>query len=109
MIEYNISDHNNEFINSYSDPVVMGNYLLDNNMTNDNIIETINIDQKYKYRPDRIAYEYYGDDSLFPLILSANNLRSLLDFDPEKLGNTIKVIKLDEVLRIQQTISQTIK
>ena len=58
----------------------------------ENLVE-VECPDKYKYRPDSVAFQYYGDSNFFPLVLIANNLGSLLQFDPSKFDNRIKLIK----------------
>lgn len=43
----------------------------------------IEIDARFDYRPDRVAFDYYGQDFWFPAILAANNIGSLLQFKAE--------------------------
>jgi hypothetical protein len=46
---------------------------------------SVKIDERYDYRPDRLAYEHYRQDFYFPAILIANNLGSMLQFKAEIL------------------------
>jgi len=68
--------------------------------------DSVKIDARYNFRPDRLAFEYYGQDFWYPAILVANNLGSILQFKANKLGfeckipniNTIKeIMMLDEI------------
>ena len=45
------------------------------------------IDERYDYRPDRLAYEIYGEDFYYPAILVANNIGSILQFKADILDN----------------------
>jgi len=45
----------------------------------------IDLDARYDFRPDRLAYEIYGQDFYYGAILIANNLGSMLQFKAEHL------------------------
>jgi hypothetical protein len=48
--------------------------------------EVVDIDARYDFRPDRLAYEYYHQDLWFPAILVANSLGSMLQFKAESMN-----------------------
>lgn len=58
------------------------------------------VNHEYKFRPDKLALEIYGNQLLYPLILIANNLTSILQFDPKKLNFTIKIPNNEIVQKI---------
>ena len=47
------------------------------------------IDETYNYRPDKVAYEVYGDDYYYPIILACNNIGSILQFTTSKVGSNV--------------------
>jgi len=49
--------------------------------------EIIELDERYDYRPDRLAYDMYGHDFWYPAILAANNLGSMIQFKAENLNH----------------------
>jgi hypothetical protein len=52
---------------------------------------SIEIDSRYDFRPDRLAFDYYGQDFWFPAILLVNNLGSSLQFKADNLGFKCKI------------------
>ncbi len=60
----------------------------------ENLVQ-ITVPSDFKYRPERIAFMYYGHDSLYPIVLASNNMRSLLEFVPEETNNKIFLLKTD--------------
>jgi len=99
-ILYNLN--HTEAINEYCNEQIIGNKIIDNYhefQDKKNLIR-IPMTNKYKYRPDRVAYEYYGSDSFYPIVLACNNLRSLLDFIPGNLGNEIYLMNSDKLKQI---------
>jgi len=73
-------------VNVFIDPHIFTNNLIKNKkllIKNSNLIE---IDERYDYRPDRLAYEIYGEDFFYPAILIANDLGSILQFKADILN-----------------------
>jgi len=73
-------------IDSFIDPHIFKNKLLQGKkilLQNATIFE---LDSRYDYRPDRLAYEFYHEDFYYPAILVANNLGSILQFKAELLN-----------------------
>ena len=93
MIAYNVNDTRNySFINEFTKEHIFENNLLQ--LPIDFIIrnsEKISIDDTYKYRPDKLAYEYYGDDMYYPWILQANSIGSILNFIPSQMDYEVFV------------------
>jgi len=58
------------------------------------------IDSRYDYRPDRLAYDLYGQDFWYPAILIANNMGSLLQFKAETLNFKCKVPSIEAIQNI---------
>lgn len=55
----------------------------------------MNIDLLHQYDPYRIAYEYYGNSSLYWVILAANDLYDIFDLEE---GMTIRIPTVLNVL-----------
>ena len=72
----------NEFINEhlFNNPLIKNENLLKKEAYE------MEIDERYDYRPDKLAYEVYGEDFYYPFILAANNLGSMLQFKAEILN-----------------------
>jgi len=69
------------------------------NSTKDNYIE-VNFITRYNYRPDLLSLDYYGVDSFSTLILSVNNIKSILNFNIK--NPNIKKIKIPNGAAIQK-------
>ena len=59
----------------------------------DQYLDTITLDPKYYYNPQRFAEDFYGDASLDFLVLYFTNMTSLFDFNTA----TIKVLSYDKL------------
>lgn len=70
-------------INQFTNEHLFNNILIKNHTTLVKESNQIDIDERYDYRPDKLAYEIYGEDFYYPAILIANNLGSLLQFKAE--------------------------
>ena len=84
----------------YITPEIVGNILNDRIhfiQQPENLVQ-IQVQDTYKYRPERVALQYYGNESYYPIILAANNIGTIFHFVPSKFNNTIKMVKSD-VLR----------
>ena len=66
-------------------------------LNNSTIIE---IDPRYDYRPDRLAYEMYGQDFWYPAILAVNNMGSMLQFKVETLNFKCKIPNAETIQNI---------
>jgi len=97
-ITYN-NQINTFMIDEFKDPNIMGNRILDNLSYLQKEENTIIVPcpDKYKFRPERLAYEYYGDDNFFPIILAVNNISSVLKFIPSEFNNQIKLVKSERL------------
>ncbi len=89
----------------YLDPVILGNLINDKIHWIQNPVNHVIIDvpETYKYRPERIANQYYGHESYYPIILAANNIGSLLQFIPSEFNYKIKLVKsavIQQILNI---------
>jgi len=88
MIIIEPNDLMNFSINEYSKEHLYENsfMLLDTEFIQQNSFK-ININDVYKFRPDRLSYKYYGSSTAYPIILAANNIGSIYQFKPELLNN----------------------
>lgn len=96
------SDIDSTVYDQYLDPVILGNILNDKMLflqRPENIV-IIDVPDIYKYRPERIAAQYYGSEQFYPLILIANNIGSLFQFIPSKFDNKIKMIKSKVIQKV---------
>jgi hypothetical protein len=86
----------NEFINPhiYANKFIKHRKLLQQNAT------LVDIDPRFDYRPDRLAYEQYGQDFWYPAILAVNNLGSMLQFKAESMNFKCLVPDGDVILGI---------
>ena len=62
------------------------------------------VDENYKFRPDRLAYDLWGQDLWYPAILVVNNLGSVLQFNPDLMGQTCLVPTDDNLARVLKII-----
>ena len=63
----------------------------------------IYFDDMYTYRPDLVAFHVYGVQTLFPLILSVNNVDSLIHFDKINVGDRIMLPQHNTVESVFKT------
>jgi len=101
-ILYQVSDSTTVAKNEFAKSNILGNLIVDNGALfrdKENLVE-IPLSNIYKYRPERIAYEYYGDEGFFPIVLASNNLKTLLEFDPNRMNNKAYLLKSDLVKAI---------
>jgi len=100
MLFFNIHDHRDPiFLNSFKDYQIFNNFFIKLNtieiIKNSDIVA---IDDSYKYRPDRVAYENYADEFYYPWILQANSLGTIFQFIPENLNYECYVPRLDYII-----------
>jgi len=70
----------------------------------ENNFDIVEYTDKYKFKPQYLAKEYYGNPRLSYLILYANNLSDITDFKNDYLSAGIKVIKFSVLIRISNLI-----
>ena len=58
------------------------------------------IDQRYDYRPDLLAYMHYGQDFWFPVILAVNNIGSMLQFKADFLNHKCLIPDIEQVRKV---------
>ena len=47
------------------------------------------ISSEYDQAPDRVAYDYYGDDLMYPVILEMNGISSMFNFTSASLNRVV--------------------
>ena len=97
MIAFNIDNTRDySFINEFSNEYIYDNQLVQIPLSL--LIQNSDeypIDNKYLYRPDKLAYEIYGDDLYYPWILQANSLGSIAQFIPSLLNNKAYIPRME--------------
>jgi len=88
MIAFGLdSDINYSFVNEFSEEKIFLNRFMELStefiQANSDIITLNDSDI---YRPDKLAFDYYGDDMYYPCILAANSLGSVFSFKPDRLN-----------------------
>jgi len=100
-ILFNIPEHETTVINNIPIIKVFKSVLNENKaLFTDENFEIFQIDDSYKFRPDKVAYEVYRNDYFYPLILYANNISSILQFTPDIIGTEIKYLKPEIVSKL---------
>ena len=88
MIAFGIDPNiNYNFVNEFSKEKLFTNKFI--NLSTNFIQENssiITLNDSDKYRPDKIAYDFYGDDLYYPCILAANSIGSIFSFKPDRLN-----------------------
>jgi hypothetical protein len=100
VVNDNIYTKNTEAIDSFIEPHIFMNKLLRYRRELEKNMTTIDIDSRYNYRPDRLAFELYGQDFWYPAILVVNNLGSILQFKADVLNFKCKVPSIDIIKKI---------
>jgi len=95
-------DMDTRILDEYMQPEILGNIINDkiHYIQNPKNLVTIAVEDTYKYRPERIAKQYYGHESYYPLILAANNIGSLFQFIPSEYNNRIKMLKSEVIEKL---------
>ena len=107
-----VNEKSTALINLFTEPRVFLNILTQYKyiLTQDAINYPLN--ENYKFRPDRLAYELWGQDLWYPAILAVNNIGSIMQFNPDQMGQNC-IIPTDEnlvrVLRIVTAKTNNIK
>ena len=89
-------------LDQYLDPTILGNILNDriHYIQKEENVVIINVPDTFKYRPERIALQYYGSELYYPIILAANNIGSIMEFIPSRFNNQIKMLKSEVIQKI---------
>lgn len=93
MVEYKAPtgiDMKNQALDNLTSakPFLLNQLLVTENFLRDNCY-LVPFRKKYTCRPDLIAYEEYGVMEYYPVILFANNIESLFQFNQHNLNNQI--------------------
>ena len=88
MIAFGLDkDINYNFVNEFSQEKIFLNKFM--NLSTEFIqanSSIITLNDSDEYRPDIIAYDFYGDDLYYPCILAANSIGSIFSFKPDRLN-----------------------
>jgi len=95
-------DMNPTVYDQYIEPTILGNLINDkiHYIQKPENLVVINVPDTYKYRPERVAKQFYGHESFYPLILAANNIGTLFHFVPSNFNNQIKMLKSEVIEQI---------
>jgi len=64
-------------------------------------MDTFKINNSFNFRPDKVAYEVYGNDLFYPIILFSNQIGSLMQFRIDILGTEIKYLKPELIKKLE--------
>ncbi len=100
LVNDNVIIKDTEVINSFIEPHIFLNKMIrgTHDLKKNAII--VDMDARHDFRPDRLAYEYYGQDFWYPAILIANNLESMLQFNAETLNFKVNMPDVADIRRI---------
>ncbi len=93
-------------LDSFIDPHVFDQILIENLAIILANSQEIIIDARYNLRPDLLAYENYGTNFYYPVILVANKLGSIFQFKAEYLNNKCLLPSLDVVQSMSLLVEQ---
>lgn len=101
----NLKEKNTLLINTFIDPMIFENTLIQyKNILMDGA-ELHPIDDTYNLRPDKLAYDLWGQDAWYPAILATNNIGSILQFKPELLGYSCLIPTTANLLKVLTIIN----
>ena len=92
-----------QIIDMYIEPHIFMNKIITHRTELLNSSQIIDIDPRYDYRTDRLAYDLYGQDFWYPAILAVNNMGSLLQFKAETLNFKCKIPSAEAIQSIIST------
>ena len=93
---------NTTLVDSFTECHIFENFLIKHRVELLKDLDTVEIDERYDYRPDRLAYEIYKQDFWFPAILIANNIGSILQFKAGSMNFKCKIPKktnIDNIIK----------
>jgi hypothetical protein len=94
------SEKGNLVLNLFSEPELLKNVFYNNiKILKENSVQKI-ISDTYKFKPEQLALEEYGSEKLYPVILIANDLGSVLQFIPDNMNNLVNIPSLRSVQEI---------
>lgn len=85
------SEKDTTLINVFIEPKIFLNHLIQYKYILKQDTTILDLDLKYKFRPDRLAYDLWGQDLWYPVLLATNNMGSILEFNPERMGYTCEI------------------
>lgn len=91
LVNGNAVYKNTDAIDTFIEPHVFLNKLIRRKYELEVGATTIEIDARYDFRPDRLAFEQYGQDFWYPALLIVNNIGSMLQFKAEQLNFQCKI------------------
>ncbi len=100
LVNDNVIIKDTEVINSFIEPHIFLNKMIrgTHDLKKNAII--VDMDARHDFRPDRLAYEYYGQDFWYPAILIANNLGSMIQFNAESLNFKVNMPNISDIRMI---------
>lgn len=104
IVNTSSTEKDTTFINVYTEPKIFLNYLIQYKYVLQQEATTIDLDSKYKFRPDRLAYDLWGQDLWYPILLVTNNIGSILEFNPERMGYTCEIPSDENLSKLLTTI-----
>ncbi len=100
MIAFGMDDINYNFVNEFSEEKLFLNRFM--NLSTEFIqanSKIVTLNDSDIYRPDKLAFDFYGDDLYYPCILAANSIGSVFSFKPNRLNYECYVPNLEFVKR----------
>ena len=91
IVNDNKTEKDTRAINTFIEHHIFMNRLLKFKRELDASSTIVEIDSRYNFRPDRLAYEHYGEDFWYPAILLVNNMGSMLQFKADILNYKCKI------------------
>jgi hypothetical protein len=89
-----------QVIDMYIEPHIFMNKMITHRSELLSSSTIVDIDPRYDYRADRLAYDMYGQDFWYPAILAVNNMGSLLQFKAETLNFKCKIPSAEAIQAI---------
>jgi len=107
LVNANTVNKNTDVINEFLKNHLFENALIRNHNKLVNNSDVVDIDESYDFRPDRLAYDIYGEDFFYPAILAANNLGSMLQFKASVLDYKCLIPNKGVIMDMLEIQSQT--
>jgi len=107
LVNDNINLKDTRVVDLFIEPHVFMNALIKNKTYLDSSSTIIDIDPRYDYRPDRLAYDIYGHDFWYPAILIVNNMGSMLQFKTELLNFKCRIPNKSAIASILEQVSKS--
>lgn len=105
LVNTTAKEKNTLLLNTYTDATIFNNTIIQYKNILEKDAEIYPIDERYHLRPDKLAYDIWGQDLWYPAILAINNLGSILQFKPESLGYNCKIPSTDNMLKVLTIIN----